>query len=151
MALGKLAFDQLQKGNLIFYESDLIESKMNASEASVYSGLFTQIFKEECGLFLQKVFCFVHRSIQEFLAALYVFITFTNTGVNLLSEPHSGSCWWSKLFDFQSGEQIFFKTAIEMALQSQNGHLDLFLRFLLGFSVKSSQVHLQGLLNLIWQ
>lgn len=147
MALGKLAFDQLQKGNLIFYEADLIESKIDASEASVYSGLFTQIFKEECGLFLQKVFCFVHLSIQEFLGALYVFITFTNTGVNLLSEPHSGSSWWSNLFEFQSGEQIFFKTAIEMALQSRNGHLDLFLRFLLGFSVKSSQVHLQGLLK----
>lgn len=146
MALGKLAFDQLQKGNLIFYESDLIESKINASEASVYSGLFTQIFKEE-GLFLQKVFCFVHLSIQEFLAALYVFITFFNTGVNLLSEPQLGSLRWSELFNFQSKEQIFFQSAVKMALQSRNGHLDLFLRFLLGLSLKSSQVHLQGLLK----
>lgn len=147
MALGKLAFDQLQKGNLIFYESDLIESKINASEASLYSGLFTQIFKEECGLFLQKVFCFVHLSIQEFLAALYVFVTFFNTGVSLLSEPQSRSLSWSELFNFQSKEQIFFKSAVKMALQSQNGHLDLFLRFLLGLSLKSSQVPLQGLLK----
>lgn len=147
MALGKLAFDQLQKGNLIFYESDMIESKIDASEASVYSGLFTQIFKEECGLFLQKVFCFVHLSIQEFLAALYVFVTFINTGVNLLSESQSGSLWWSKLFNLQSKEQIFFKGAVKMALESRNGHLDLFLRFLLGLSVKSSQVNLQGLLK----
>lgn len=147
MALGKLAFDQLQKGNLIFYESDLIESNIDASEASAYSGLLTQIFKEECGLFLQKVFCFVHLSIQEFLAALYVYITFINTGVSLLSELPSGSRWWHELFKFQSKEQTFFETAVEMALQSRNGHLDLFLRFLLGFSLKSSQARLQGLLK----
>uniref|UniRef100_A0A3B5K5E9 B30.2/SPRY domain-containing protein n=1 Tax=Takifugu rubripes TaxID=31033 RepID=A0A3B5K5E9_TAKRU len=148
MALGKLAFDQLQKGNLIFYESDLIESKINTSEASLYSGLFTQIFKEECGLFLQKVFCFVHLSIQEFLAALYVFVTFFNTGVNVLSELQPRSLSWSELFNFQSKEQMFFKSAVKMALKSQNGHLDLFLRFLLGLSMKSSHVPLQGLLKL---
>lgn len=152
MALGKLAFDQLRKGNLIFYESDLIESNLDASEASAYSGLFTQIFKEECGLFLQKVFCFVHLSIQEFLAALYVYVTFINTGVSPLSEPplsepSSVFHWWCKLFKSQSKEQTFFETAVEMALQSRNGHLDLFLRFLLGFSLKSSQAHLQGLLK----
>lgn len=147
MALGKLAFDQLQKGNLIFYESDLIESNIDASEASAYSGLLTQVFKEECGLFLHKVFCFVHLSIQEFLAALYVYITFINTGVSPLSEPASGSRWWYEPFKFQSKEQTFFETAVEMALQSRNGHLDLFLRFLLGFSLRSSQARLQGLLK----
>lgn len=147
MALGKLAFDQLRKGNLIFYESDLMESNIDASEASAYSGLFTQIFKEECGLLLQKVFCFVHLSIQEFLAALYVYVTFANTGVSPLSQPPSGSRRWSELFTFKPKEQVFFETAVEMALQSRNGHLDLFLRFLLGFSMKSSQAHLQGLLK----
>lgn len=147
MALGKLAWDQLQKGNLIFYESDLMGSDIEASEASAYSGLVTQIFKEERGLYLQKVFCFIHLSIQEFLAALYVFVTSTNTGVSLLSQPPSGSPWWSKLLKFPSNKQKFFETAVEMALQSRNGHLDLFLRFLLGFSLQSNQAHLQGLLE----
>lgn len=145
MALGKLAFNQLQKGHLIFYESDLLESNIDVSKASGYSGLFTQIFKEERGLFLQKVFCFVHLSIQEFLAALYVYVTFINTGVSPLSDRQSGSSWW--LPNFQSKEQIFFHTAVNSALKSRNGHLDLFLRFLLGLSLKSSQAHLQGLLK----
>lgn len=147
MALGRLALDQLLKGNLIFYESDLMESNMDASEASAYSGLFTQIFKEECGLYLQKVFCFIHLSIQEFLAALYVYVTFINTGVSPISQLPSGFLLCSKLFAFKSKEQKFFEAAVEMALQSGNGHLDLFLRFLLGFSLKSNQALLHGLLE----
>uniref|UniRef100_A0A7N6F9X6 NACHT domain-containing protein n=1 Tax=Anabas testudineus TaxID=64144 RepID=A0A7N6F9X6_ANATE len=95
-SLGKLAFEQLQKGNLIFYESDLTECGIDIRAASVYSGVFTQIFKEERGLYQNKVFCFVHLSVQEFLAALHVHLTFINTGVNLLSEEQSTSLW-SKL------------------------------------------------------
>ncbi|XP_065325776.1 protein NLRC3-like [Pelmatolapia mariae] len=58
-SLGKLAFDQLQKENLIFYESDLTECGIDIRAASVYSGVFTQIFKEESGLYQDRVFCFI--------------------------------------------------------------------------------------------
>uniref|UniRef100_A0A3Q1HTL4 NACHT domain-containing protein n=1 Tax=Anabas testudineus TaxID=64144 RepID=A0A3Q1HTL4_ANATE len=90
-SLGKLAFEQLQKGNLIFYESDLTECGIDIRAASVYSGVFTQIFKEERELYQDKVFCFVHLSVQEFLAALHVHLTFVNSGVNLLSEEQPTS------------------------------------------------------------
>uniref|UniRef100_A0A3B4FIH1 NACHT domain-containing protein n=1 Tax=Pundamilia nyererei TaxID=303518 RepID=A0A3B4FIH1_9CICH len=83
-SLGKLAFDQLQKGNLIFYESDLTECGIDIRAASVYSGVFTQIFKEERGLYQEKLFCFVHLSVQEFLAALHVHLTFINSGLSEL-------------------------------------------------------------------
>ncbi|KAM7386143.1 hypothetical protein PAMA_008993 [Pampus argenteus] len=146
MSLGKLAFEQLQKGNLIFYESDLRECGIDITAASVYSGVFTQIFKEECGLYQDRVFCFVHLSIQEFLAALYVFVTFINTGVNLLSELESTSRWSSRLRD-KSKVNSLFQSAVDKALQSPNGHLDLFLRFLLGLSLETNQARLQGLLK----
>ncbi|KAK0150084.1 NLR family CARD domain-containing protein 3 [Merluccius polli] len=137
-SLGKLAFNQLEKRNLVFYEADLKECGIDIRAASVYSGVFTQIFKEECGLYQHKVFCFVHLSIQEFLAALHVFLTFRNTGVNLLSEeqPTSGG-----------DELLLYQSAVDKALLSEKGHLDLFLRFLLGLSLETNQILLQDSLQ----
>ncbi|XP_067332365.1 NLR family CARD domain-containing protein 3-like isoform X2 [Channa argus] len=143
-SLGKLAFEQLQKGNLIFYESDLTECGIDIRAASVYSGVFTQIFKEERGLYQDKVFCFVHLSVQEFLAALHVHLTFINSGNNLLSEQQSTS-ESSKLF--RPDLKLLYQSAVDEALQSPNGHLDLFLRFLLGLSLQTNQNLLRGLLT----
>ncbi|XP_049438715.1 NLR family CARD domain-containing protein 3-like isoform X2 [Epinephelus fuscoguttatus] len=143
-SLGKLAFDQLQKGNLIFYESDLTECGIDIRAASVYSGVFTQIFKEERGLYQDKLFCFVHLSVQEFLAALHVHLTFINSGVNLMAEEQTTSLW-SKLF--RGRPEHFYQSAVDKALQSPNGHLDLFLRFLLGLSQPTNQSLLRGLVT----
>uniref|UniRef100_A0A8C5FE89 NACHT domain-containing protein n=1 Tax=Gadus morhua TaxID=8049 RepID=A0A8C5FE89_GADMO len=139
VTLGKLAFKQLEKGNLIFYEADLAECDINIGAASEYSGVFTEIFKEECGLYQDKVFCFVHLSIQEFLAALYVFQSSINTGDNLLSEEQQ-PLWYDK-------HHLFYQKAVDMALQNENGRFDLFLRFLLGLSLETNQIVLQGLIG----
>ncbi|XP_078029765.1 protein NLRC3-like [Epinephelus lanceolatus] len=143
-SLGKLAFDQLQKGNLIFYESDLTECGIDIRAASVYSGVFTQIFKEERGLYQDKVFCFVHLSVQEFLAALHVHLTFINSGVNLMAEQPTGT---SHVVREKPKLKYLHQSAVDKALQSPNGHLDLFLRFLLGLSLQTNQTSLQGLLT----
>ncbi|XP_035252319.1 NLR family CARD domain-containing protein 3-like [Anguilla anguilla] len=141
LKLGKLAFLQLEKGNLIFYEEDLRESSIDVSEASVYSGMCTEIFKEECGLYQEKVYCFVHLSIQEYLAALFVFHSCVNENRNVLraekSKPRSDRVQLSELH----------RSAVDQALESKNGHLDLFLRFLLGLSLDSIQTLLGGLLT----
>ncbi|XP_034035119.1 NLR family CARD domain-containing protein 3-like [Thalassophryne amazonica] len=144
VSLGKLAFEQLQKGNLIFYEEDLTECGINIRAASVYSGVFTQIFKEERGLYQDRVFCFVHLSVQEFLAALYVHLTFIQSGVNLLSEKQKKS---KKIKIVKPKLQRLHQSAVDEALQSPNGHLDLFLRFLLGLSLKTNQTPLRGLMS----
>nr|XP_024655181.1 NLR family CARD domain-containing protein 3-like [Maylandia zebra] len=143
-SLGKLAFDQLQKGNLIFYKSDLTECGIDIRAASVYSGVFTQIFKEERGLNQDKVFCFIHLSVQEFLAALHVHLTFINSGVNLVEEQQTIS---KNSEAREPAEKHFYQSAVNKALQSPNGHLDLFLRFLLGLSLNSNHNFLQGLLT----
>ncbi|XP_040016925.2 NLR family CARD domain-containing protein 3 [Gasterosteus aculeatus] len=132
-SLGKLAFDQLQKGDPIFYESDLTECGIDITAASVYSGVITQIFKKKKGLYQDKVFCFVHLSVQEFLAALHVHLNVISSGVNLQSsEPETMS---------------LYQSAVDEALQSPNRHLDLFLRFLLGLSLETNQALLRGLLT----
>uniref|UniRef100_A0A8C7TQU4 NACHT domain-containing protein n=1 Tax=Oncorhynchus mykiss TaxID=8022 RepID=A0A8C7TQU4_ONCMY len=146
LSLGKLAFQQLVNGNLIFYEEDLKEAGIDVNEASVYSGLCTQLFKEECGLYQDKVYCFVHLSIQEFLAAQYVFLSFINNNENLLAKPRSMSRNISVLFR-DKHKLTVYRSAVDKALQSETGNLDLFLRFLLGLSLESNQKHLRGLLT----
>uniref|UniRef100_A0A3B3TT65 B30.2/SPRY domain-containing protein n=1 Tax=Poecilia latipinna TaxID=48699 RepID=A0A3B3TT65_9TELE len=146
-SLGKLAFEQLMKRNLIFYESDLAECGIDIEAASVCSGVFTEIFREERGLYQDnKVFCFVHLSVQEFLAALHVHLTFINSGVNLLAKGETKS----KDLETRShgsSETDIYKSAVDMALESPDGHLDLFLRFLLGLSLETNKRHLGGLLT----
>ncbi|XP_023817947.1 NLR family CARD domain-containing protein 3-like, partial [Oryzias latipes] len=146
-SLGKLAFEQLQKGNLIFYESDLTECGIDIRAASVYSGVFTQIFREERGLYQDKVFCFIHLSVQEFLAALHVHRTFITSGLNLMEEERSQKKKSLMTLKLKQSPVQFYQSAVEKALQSPNGHLDLFLRFLLGLSLQTNQSLLQGLLT----
>ncbi|XP_053534440.1 NLR family CARD domain-containing protein 3 [Ictalurus punctatus] len=140
LALGKLAFQQLEKGNLIFYEEDLRECGIDVREVSVYSGVCTQIFREEFGLHLGKVFSFVHLSVQEFLAALYTFLSFISR--NVTEQPTTDL---SDLLN-KSDMSDLLRSAVDKALQSENGHLDLFLRFLLGLSLESNQTLLRGLI-----
>ncbi|XP_062860915.1 NACHT, LRR and PYD domains-containing protein 12-like [Trichomycterus rosablanca] len=136
LKLGSLAFQQLKKGNLIFYEDDLRECGIDVREATVYSGVCTQIFIEEFTLNLGKMYSFVHLSVQEHIAAVYVFFSCINGKI-------------SGLFGLSRNTTLpeLLKTAVDKALQSDNGHLDLFLRFLLGLSVESNSVLLERLLT----
>ncbi|XP_063076151.1 NACHT, LRR and PYD domains-containing protein 12-like [Engraulis encrasicolus] len=146
LSLGRLAFQQLEKGNLIFYEKDLRECGMDTEKVPIYTGVCTQIFRQESGQDQEKVFCFVHLSIQEFFAALYVFLNFRSTSVFLkfFRRPRSTSQLQS-LFSAISLHGLH-QTAVKLALKNENGHLDLFLRFLLGLSLESNQKRLEDLL-----
>ncbi|XP_039534609.1 NLR family CARD domain-containing protein 3-like isoform X2 [Pimephales promelas] len=142
LKLGKLAFQQLVKGNVIFYEEDVRECGIDVTEASVYSGLCTQIFREEFGWYQGKVFCFVHLSVQEHLAALYVHLFYKNNS----SQVFSRECSVLSMFLKYTLSDVH-QRAVDEALQSKNGHLDLFLRFLLGLSLESNQILLQTLMK----
>ncbi|KAG7999806.1 NLR family CARD domain-containing protein 3 [Nibea albiflora] len=130
LKLGRLAFEQLKKGNIMFYQEDLEQCGLDVTEASVYSGLCTQIFKRESVIFQKTVYCFVHLSVHEFLAAVYAFHRYTN-GNN----------------DSDYSLDVFLYTHMDKSLESKNGHLDLFVRFLHGFSQESNQRLLGGLLG----
>lgn len=145
MKLGKLAFEHLEKGNLIFYEKDLKEFGIDIRQASLCSGVFTQMLREEC-MFQEVVYSFVHLSLQEFIAALYVFLSFEDNNEDVITPQLPSSSTGIVLYEEIRPDNIY-KSAVDKALKSQSGHLDLFLRFLLGLSLKSNQTLLRGLLT----
>uniref|UniRef100_A0A671WL93 NACHT domain-containing protein n=1 Tax=Sparus aurata TaxID=8175 RepID=A0A671WL93_SPAAU len=162
LKLGRLAFEHLETGNIMFYQEDLERCGLNVTEASVYSGVCTEIFRRESVIFQKTVYCFVHLSVQEFLAAVYMFHCYTNRNTEVLAtflkdikfsdlEPKSA---FEKISEFFSGHvsrypalDYFLKRTMEKSLESKNGHLDLFVRFLHGLSLESNQRLLGGLLG----
>ncbi|XP_063321286.1 protein NLRC3-like isoform X6 [Pelmatolapia mariae] len=140
LKLGRLAFEHLEKGNIMFYQEDLEQCGLDVTEASVYSGVCTEIFKRECVIFQKPVYCFVHLSIQEFLAAVYMFHCHTNRKTEVLKNFLGENYYESSL-------NHFLNRAMEKSLRSKNGHLDLFVRFLHGLCLESNQRLLVGLLG----
>ncbi|XP_043093126.1 NACHT, LRR and PYD domains-containing protein 3-like isoform X5 [Puntigrus tetrazona] len=137
LKLAKLAFEQLKQEHIVFYEKNLKECDIDVSKDTEFTGMIAEIFKKEDGLHETKVFYFVHLSVQEFLAAVHVFFCYLNKDMQELQ------------FFFESEENItlynLLQKAIDKVMKSQRGHLDLFLRFLMGISLKSSQNLLRGL------
>ncbi len=141
LSLGQLAFQQLQINNVIFYDTDLEACGIDVHKASVYSGMCTQIFKEETGINVGTMYCFVHLSIQEFIAALYA---------HLYLDINKKSVFVQDSTEQKNKSETMIdllKTAVDKALESNNGNLDLFLRFLLGLSLQSNRRLLRGLLT----
>uniref|UniRef100_A0A669CKZ0 Protein NLRC3 n=1 Tax=Oreochromis niloticus TaxID=8128 RepID=A0A669CKZ0_ORENI len=140
LKLGKLAFEQLLKNNLIFYEEDLEGFGIDIKEASMYSGFCTTVLREEEIISQKKVFFFVHLTLQEFFAALHVYDCFINNDTRQLSS----------FLDLKSQEHTLLdllKVTVDKVLEKKNGHLDFFLRFLLGLLVGPNRRVLQGLLT----
>ncbi|XP_037531037.1 protein NLRC3-like [Nematolebias whitei] len=140
LKLGRLAFEHLEEGNIMFYQEDLEQCGLDVTEALVYSGVCTKIFRRECVIFQKPVYCFVHLSIQEFLAAVYMFHCYTSKSMEVIERLLREEYSYSSLDDF-------LIRVLEKSFLSQNGHLDLFVRFLHGLSVESNQRLLGGLLG----
>ncbi|KAG7470482.1 NACHT, LRR and PYD domains-containing protein 12-like [Solea senegalensis] len=164
LKLGRLAFEHLQKGDIMFYQEDLERCGLSVTEASVYSGVCTEIFRRESVIFQKSVYCFVHLSVQEFLAAVYMFHCFTNRKTEVLqdffrkkdSSKKSLKMLLQVLFRHKVDDDddggytpldVFLKAAMKKSLQSENGHLDLFVRFLHGLCLESNHRLLGGLLG----
>uniref|UniRef100_A0AAZ1XQV8 NACHT LRR and PYD domain-containing protein n=1 Tax=Oreochromis aureus TaxID=47969 RepID=A0AAZ1XQV8_OREAU len=92
----------------MFYQEDLEQCGLDVTEASVYSGVCTEIFKREKTEVLKNFFGKKYK---------------------------------------ESSLDDFLKQVMRKSLQSKNGHLDLFVRFLHGLCLESNQRLLGGLLG----
>ncbi|XP_026147952.1 protein NLRC3-like [Mastacembelus armatus] len=159
LKLGRLAFEHLEEGNIMFYQEDLEQCGLDVPEASMYSGVCTEIFKRESVIFKKSVYCFVHLSVQEFLAAVYMVHCYSNRETQVL-EKFLGGKMYSHM-EYKDGyhyETImalgkhttlddFLKILMAKSLDSKSGHLDLFVRFLHGLCLESNRRVLGGLMG----
>ncbi|XP_060924562.1 NLR family CARD domain-containing protein 3-like [Limanda limanda] len=143
LKLGRLALKHLEEGNIMFYQEDLECCGLNVRQALVYSGVCTEIFRGECVIFQKSVYRFVHLSVQEFLAAVYMFHCYTKRNTEELNNFLGTYRYTDSAFSLDD----LLKRTMEKSLTSTNGHLDLFVRFLHGLSLESNQRVLGGLLG----
>ncbi|KAF7644378.1 hypothetical protein LDENG_00222870 [Lucifuga dentata] len=139
LKLARLAFEHLNEGNIMFYQEDLKKCGLDVKEASVFSGVCTEIFKAERVIFQKTVYCFVHLSVQEFLAAVYMYHCYTVSNTKVLKTFLRGNT--------RGSLNVFLTRARKKSMESKYGHLDLFVRFLHGLSLESNQRLLGSLLG----
>ncbi|XP_062387361.1 NACHT, LRR and PYD domains-containing protein 12-like [Sardina pilchardus] len=115
LKLSKLAYEELLKGNILFYEDNLTECSINEEDIALYSGMCSEFF---------------------------------TTALRQFGSRESDKCQAKRDSRDPSNLSMdeFLETAIDKSMQNKDGHLDLFLRFLLGISLESNQKLLQGLL-----
>ncbi|XP_029995530.1 NLR family CARD domain-containing protein 3-like isoform X2 [Sphaeramia orbicularis] len=152
LKLGRLAFEQLEKRNMMFYQEDLDQCGLDITEVLVYSGVCTEIFKRETVIFQKTIYCFVHLSVQEFLAAVYIYHCYTNNKTEVLKrflgdQDKDSESSFMKMFTVSDSLVDFLRKTMKKSLKSENGHLDLFVRFLHGLCLESNHRLLGGLLG----
>ncbi|XP_073336168.1 NLR family CARD domain-containing protein 3 [Pagrus major] len=140
MKLGKVAFNMLEKNQFKIIKTDWKETGLSAEEAVINSGLCTQYITKPFVLFQEKVLSFIHPTMQEYMAALYVFLSFRNQGKNVF-EQHLKQ----KVRGILKGHKALelYKNAVDRSLLCEDGKLDIFLRFLFGMTVKANRELLQ--------
>ncbi|XP_072329620.1 NACHT, LRR and PYD domains-containing protein 3-like [Scyliorhinus torazame] len=140
--LGKLAFQYLKSRTFVFYEEDF--KTFNIDISSICGGFCREYYIDHSALFQRRVYSFVHATVQEYFAALYIFVTYHNEKRNLMACNMFAQIWgiFSKPTFFQ-----ICKSACSEVVKSHTGHLDLFLQFLCGLGRRRIQKCLQGLLS----
>ncbi|XP_043107321.1 NACHT, LRR and PYD domains-containing protein 12-like [Puntigrus tetrazona] len=139
MKLAELAYRLLKKQNAIFGEEDLMKHNLSVDEATQYPGVITSVSEIKFLFYETKLFSFVHLSVQEFFAAMFAFQEYLSGKQDSLELITAKKRQKSNLCGF-------LKILIDEALNSKNGHLDLFNCFVFGISCDSSRQLLEGFL-----
>ncbi|XP_072231342.1 NLR family CARD domain-containing protein 3 [Leuresthes tenuis] len=144
MKHGKLALNMLEQGHFKIVKVRGDESLVDELEAVVNTGLFTQFVTMPQVLYEEILQTFNHPTMQEYLAALYAYLSFRNQGKNIFEQHFK-----RKVKSMLKGPKAMelYKSAVERSLQCEDGKLDIFLRFLFGMANKTNQELLQPFCN----
>ncbi|KAI5625450.1 NLR family CARD domain-containing protein 3-like isoform X2, partial [Silurus asotus] len=135
MKTGELALKMLQEGTDIFYEDSVSRLALDVHEVTHRGGISYET--DEPARDKGRSFRFVHHSVQKFMAALYVYVNFRTTGENVLERQRGR-------VKAERPVSELFKPAIDRTLGRADGHMDLFLHFLLGLASRGTEMHLRG-------
>ncbi|XP_061564445.1 NLR family CARD domain-containing protein 3 [Cololabis saira] len=133
--IGRLAFYGLLKHKYTFSEQDLRAYGIDLllTQSSLGAGVLIRVESA-----LHTTYRFAHLTLQEFLAATFYHVSSKRAIFDLFSES---SMSWPKI-----GFQNHFRNAFQHSQQAENGHLDVFARFLTGLLCPTAIKPLSGLL-----
>ncbi|KAI2656476.1 Protein NLRC3 [Labeo rohita] len=140
--MGKMSYRLILEGRDWFTVDDLSSVNLTYEDLRSRDELTTEV-KRKSEDFRTWVFKFVHYTVQEYMAAMYVYVAFRKHGKNVI-EP-------SKMSWFQGANKDrpvidLYRPAIDRAVASPNGQLDMFLRFLVGLVTPGTEDNLRGYL-----
>lgn len=138
--LAKLSYSMLEKNEFQMEKEHFDEIEMDSYPAVVCSGLCAEYYREKFVMYQERVSCFSHPTLQEYMAALHVFYSFKKHGKNIFEQ--------GKLKVMKVSLTDVLKSAVDKALSSKNCNFEIFLRFLLGLSVDANQELLKDILQI---
>ncbi|KAF7204598.1 NLR family CARD domain-containing protein 3 [Nothobranchius furzeri] len=135
--LGRMAFYGLLKHKYTFNEQDLKAYGIDLllTQSSFGAGVLIRV---ESGI--HTTYRLTHLTVQEFLAATFYHVSSKRAIFDLFSES---TMTWPKI-----GFQNHFRSALQHSQQAEDGHLDVFVRFLTGLLSPTALKPLSGLLTL---
>uniref|UniRef100_A0A8C1AJ44 NACHT domain-containing protein n=1 Tax=Cyprinus carpio carpio TaxID=630221 RepID=A0A8C1AJ44_CYPCA len=130
LKLGELAWHMLEKNTLTFMEKDQKETNTDPLLPVKLSEDWPMFFRKQHLMGLGKMYRFTHPCVQEFLAALYVAVHYEPSKGNVMSFTLAEKA--KMLLSPTDVPPDMHRRAVDRALRSKTGQLDIFLLFLLG-------------------
>ncbi|KAK9961773.1 hypothetical protein ABG768_007173 [Culter alburnus] len=140
--MGKMAYRMILEGRDWFTVEDLTAVNLTYEDLRSRDELTTEV-KRASEDNRTWTFKFVHVTIQEYMAAMYVYVAFRKHGKNVFI---SSQMSWLQSSNKDRAVIEMYRPAIDRMLASPNGHLDMFVRFLIGLVTPGTEDNLRGYL-----
>ncbi|XP_055003706.1 protein NLRC3 [Boleophthalmus pectinirostris] len=135
--LGKMALKMLEQNSNVFVEENMKEHSLDFTDVTVFSGLCSELLPVSSG---KRKFCFIHPTVKDFMAALYVYTAFRVESKNVLKQAPT---FFTSSQQNKSAAEVV-QCAINQTFNSPLGQYEMFLRFLCGLLSPNNNRLLSG-------